>query len=468
MFLRLAVALLSSSLLISCAHNGIVSKRNIESDFFDSENKTVHVSENQIKSDIEKISLNREGGEEIPVEVNVLVTKWLEYFQGRGRKHMEKYLARSSKYMPLMKETLVKEGLPEDLVYIALIESGFSPVAKSHAGAVGYWQFIRSTGKAYGLKINSHIDERRDFVKSSYAAAKYFKALYSLFGDWYLSMAAYNAGENRIKGSVMRNKTRDFWQLAKMKKLPKETINYVPKFLAATLIAKEPKRYGFSDIEYLQPVQFEEIKYNQNVNLKTLAEKIAVPYEDLRLLNPSFRSEYAVQGREDYVLVRVPAGYLVSAQEHIESSVVAQLPQNIVDPSDKDLMRYKIKPNDTLGGIARKFRTSVAELRTINDLGKRAVIRAGRYIKVPARDEARKVASDRKNNSSKVKTSKSNNMASKSSSQKSKTRFHRVKSGENLNLVANKYNTSVKRLLAVNNLKSKSKILAGSRLIIPD
>ena len=253
-----------------------------------------------------------------------------------------------------------------------------------------------------------------------------------------------------------------------MKKLPKETINYVPKFLAATLIAKEPKRYGFSDIEYLQPVQFEEIKYNQNVNLKTLAEKIAVPYEDLRLLNPSFRSEYAVQGREDYVLVRVPAGYLVSAQEHIESSVVAQLPQNIVDPSDKDLMRYKIKPNDTLGGIARKFRTSVAELRTINDLGKRAVIRAGRYIKVPARDEARKVASDRKNNSSKVKTSKSNNMASKSSSQKSKTRFHRVKSGENLNLVANKYNTSVKRLLAVNNLKSKSKILAGSRLIIPD
>ncbi|HVK60718.1 MAG TPA: lytic transglycosylase domain-containing protein, partial [Bdellovibrionales bacterium] len=178
--------------------------------------------------------------EAIPLEVNKNVLQWIDYFQGRGRPHMERYLQRSTRYMPIMKKILRDNGLPEDLIYIALIESGFSSTAHSSASAVGYWQFIRGTGKHYNLKIDGYVDERRDFVKSTQAAAEYFKGLYSLFGAWYLAIASYNVGENRVKSLVMKNHTRDFWKLARENRLPDETTNYVPKFLAARLIAKDP------------------------------------------------------------------------------------------------------------------------------------------------------------------------------------------------------------------------------------
>jgi len=148
--------------------------------------------------------------EQIPTEINPLVEKWITYFQGRGREHMEKYLARSSRYEKLMKKVLRDNGLPEDLFYIALIESGFSSQATSHAAAVGFWQFIRGTGKRYGLDINPFVDERRDPVFATQAAAEYFKGLYSVFGSWYLAMASYNVGENRVKREVMNHYTRDF------------------------------------------------------------------------------------------------------------------------------------------------------------------------------------------------------------------------------------------------------------------
>ncbi|MFN7262309.1 MAG: lytic transglycosylase domain-containing protein, partial [Pseudobdellovibrionaceae bacterium] len=170
--------------------------------------------------------------ETIPVEMNPLVEKWVNYFQGRGRPHMERYLARSNRYIGLMKKILRQNGLPEDLIYIALIESGFSSKATSRAAAVGYWQFIRPTGKRYGLEINSLVDERRDPVLSTQAAAEYFKGLYSVFGSWYLAMASYNVGENRVKREVMNHYTRDFWELARKKRFPQETINYVPKYIA--------------------------------------------------------------------------------------------------------------------------------------------------------------------------------------------------------------------------------------------
>src|SRR5262249_50776712 len=151
------------------------------------------------------------------------------------------YLERSARYLPMMKNVLRENGLPEDLVYVAMIESGFSPRAHSRANAVGYWQFIRSTGKRFGLHVDTFIDERRDPVLSTRAAAEYFKALYDLLGSWHLSMAAYNVGEMRVKRAVTRYYTRDFWELIRKRRaMPAETRNYVPKFIAAALIAKNP------------------------------------------------------------------------------------------------------------------------------------------------------------------------------------------------------------------------------------
>ena len=177
----------------------------------------------------------------LPLEVNRNVLQWIDYFQGRGRPHMERYLQRSTRYMPIMKKILKDNGLPEDLIYIALIESGFSSTAHSSAAAVGYWQFIKGTGRRYGLGIDSYIDERRDFVKSTQAAADYFKGLYNLFGAWYLAIASYNVGENRVKNLVMKNKTRDFWKLARENRLPDETSNYVPKILSRTFDRKRSR-----------------------------------------------------------------------------------------------------------------------------------------------------------------------------------------------------------------------------------
>lgn len=182
----------------------------------------------------------------IPTELNANVDKWINYFQGRGRPHMERYLLRSTRYEALMKKVLRDNKLPEDLFYIALIESGFSSQAFSHASAVGYWQFIRGTGKRYKLQINQMIDERRDPVLSTQAAADYFKDLYARFNSWYLAMASYNVGEGRVDRAVKKYKTKDFWELTRNKRaLPRETDDYIPKYIAAKLIAKNPDKYGF-------------------------------------------------------------------------------------------------------------------------------------------------------------------------------------------------------------------------------
>ena len=174
------------------------------------------------------------------------VKKWEDYFTGRGRRHMDTYLNRLPRYEAMMKQILKSEGVPEELIYIALIESGFNSKAYSRASAVGYWQFIRGTGKHYGLKQNWLVDERRDPIHSTRAAAQYFKALYHAFGSWHLAMSSYNAGEHRVLRAIMGNVTREFWSLHEKKQLPRETRDYVPKFIAAAKIASNPKKYGFT------------------------------------------------------------------------------------------------------------------------------------------------------------------------------------------------------------------------------
>ena len=238
----------------------------------------------------EDLNDNETDMKNLPVEMNGKVTKWIEYFQGRGRGHMKRYLSRSSRYLPKMKEILKKHGLPEDLVYIALIESGFNAKAVSSARAVGFWQFIRGTGRRYGLQQNYYVDERRDFVLATEGASKYLKALYNLFGSWYLAIASYNVGENRVKNLVMKYYTRNFWDLAKKGRLPGETQNYVPKFLAARLIAKHPEKYGFDDVVYEPPLDFKVVDLSgKGVNLKKLAKHLNVTYPCLLYTSPSPR-----------------------------------------------------------------------------------------------------------------------------------------------------------------------------------
>lgn len=183
---------------------------------------------------------------DFPITYNSRVKFWIKYFQTSGRKWFQTWLERSPRYLPALREMLREQNLPQDLAYVAMIESGFSNGAKSTASAVGLWQFISATGNRYGLRTQYWLDERRDFEKSTRAAIRYKKDLYRLFGSWYLVAASYNTGENRVKRLIKQHRTRDFWKLADLGVLHPETMNYVPKIIAATLIAKHPRSTAFA------------------------------------------------------------------------------------------------------------------------------------------------------------------------------------------------------------------------------
>ncbi|WP_041577090.1 LysM peptidoglycan-binding domain-containing protein [Bdellovibrio bacteriovorus] len=397
--------------------------------------------------------------ESIPTEVNPLVEKWIAYFQGRGRPHMERYLARSTRYEKLMKKVLRDNGLPEDLFYIALIESGFSSRATSHASAVGYWQFIRGTGKRYGLDINAFVDERRDPVFATQAAAEYFKGLYSVFGSWYLAMASYNVGENRVKREVMNHYTRDFWELARKKRLPAETINYVPKFIAAKMIGKDPAKYGFDDIDYLPPIEFDHITVSQPVNLRQMADKLNLNYEDFKALNPKFKGEVAILKGSDLIL-RIPPGTAEQSKVAASESFVSRV-QFVADTGDTQT--YRIRHGDTLSTVARRYRTTVAFLRDLNDLPRRKPLRVGMRIQVPDRTPLKDRSQSRSMVAKKSAVEAPRNTVTVSSD----GRYYIVQSGDSLFTIARKYSTSVSELQRMNNIRRGRTLKVGMKLKVP-
>ncbi len=441
----------------------------------------------------------------IPLEVNRLVLKWIDYFQGPGRGHMERYLSRSTRYSPIMKAILRREGLPEDLIYIALIESGFSSTAHSSASAVGYWQFIKGTGKQYHMRIDSFVDERRDFERSTVAAADYFKGLYNLFGAWYLAIASYNVGENRVKSLVMRHKTRDFWQLARENKLPQETVNYVPKFLAARLIAKEPEKYGFTDIEYMPALDFATVTYSTPMDIRKLASEVGLEYDDLRDLNPMYKRGVAPMPKNsDKLVIRVPRGFEAKALA-AAGSAAANTQMRYV--AEDDYSYYRVRRGDTVSSIAKKFNISQTKILQLNRLSQRSLLSVGKRLRVPSedvatlgpskssqietrmkRDRDRVPTNETADKNSQVPTTKtaarSRQLTDAKSAKKadvaglsqisrnqkarvSKKDFHVVRRGENLAVIARKYSVSVRELATFNRLKNQSTLWVGKRLAIP-
>ncbi len=223
---------------------------------------------------------------DLPITYNSKVKQWIKYFQTDGRRFFKTYLQRSSRFMPNMQKLLSQNKMPQDLAFIAMIESGFSAAATSHADAVGFWQFIESTANRYGLKINWWLDERRDFNKSTVAAARYLSDIYRIFDSWYLTAAAYNMGENRLRRLVTKYGSRNFWELSKFPDFPRETSDYIPKLLAAMLISKAPKLYGFTDVQKQMPHDFEYYTAPGGTDLAGLANSIGTTEDLLAMLNP--------------------------------------------------------------------------------------------------------------------------------------------------------------------------------------
>lgn len=257
---------------------------------------------------------------DIPVTYNKEVQKWIRFYQNEGRSWFKNRLERSHKYLPVMKEALGERGLPQDLAYIAMIESGFSAHAVSTADAVGYWQFIEPTARRYNLKVSWWIDERRDFIKSTRAAASYLGDLYKMFNSWYLTASAYNMGENRLKRLIRKHQTQDFWELSIKSDFPEETKNYIPKMLASILISKAPRLYGFKDLNPLSPYQYEYMSVPGGTDLYSLANYIGVTKKKLKSLNPELKMGF-IPGFINSHRIRIPKGYQTKVSQFIRTQL---------------------------------------------------------------------------------------------------------------------------------------------------
>lgn len=315
---------------------------------------------------------------DVPIVVNEAVLNAVAYYQFRTPKAFAGALQRSGRYLPLMRSILRENGLPEDLVYIAMIESAFKFQARSRAAAKGYWQFIDGTGKRYGLRRTRDVDERSDPVKSTRAAAAYFRDLYEMFGDWYLAMAAYNAGEGRVLRGLQRTGARTFWELRDASALRRETMEYVPYFIAAALIARDPARFGF-DVLPDAPLEFDVVNVPRPVELARVARELGVGIETVRALNGELCGRTTPRAVSGYPL-RLPKG---------AGPVLAARLANIPAAPEFREQRVKVRKGETLARFAARNRVTVDDLCAANDLGPKAKIRRGTYLVVPVRVRGR-------------------------------------------------------------------------------
>jgi membrane-bound lytic murein transglycosylase D len=391
---------------------------------------------------IQKISVSRTTlassvNGSIPLVENQWVTKEIKSFQTVERKAFEESYKRSGLYMEMILGELRKEGLPEQLAWIPLIESAFRPRALSRARALGMWQFIRSTGYRYGLKQDKYVDERMDPVKATRAAIQYMIELHDLFGDWTTAIAAYNCGEGQVQRVIRAQKVDyfdSFWDL--FANLPFETARHVPRFIATLLIVGDPRKYGFELPSPDPTLQHETVRVNAPVKLATLSQNLGIDPTLLVTLNSELRHDSTPNYPYD---LRVPAGY---GEQCL--ACIASLPQFI--PPDVVTDRYTVRTGDTLGAIAQRYRTSVDALVRLNGLRSRTMIFPGQVLRVPSRGGVESAAAAPQ-------------------AKPGETVAYVVQNGDTLFQIAKSFNTTVDKVKAANGLVSDILVI-GQKLVI--
>ena len=386
-------------------------------------------------------------GKAIPLDMNSYVKNEIESFQGRERNFFLDAYTRSGRYRQDIVKALNDAGLPEDLSWLPLIESGFKNTAFSTARALGMWQFIASTGYRYGLKRDAWIDERMDPEKSTAAAIAYLSELHQMFGDWTTVLAAYNCGEKRVQREIDRQSVGyldNFWDL--YQRLPSETARYVPRFLAVLHIIHDPKAYGFELPQLENADQYEEVTISKQVSLATVAKTIDVEKSALKSLNPELRQD--TTPKTSYNL-KLPVGkgeILLANLSDIPAAVLAVSERNTYAANTY----HTVRSGDTLSGIAKKYRTTVKAIMNANGLRSNSILRVGSKLKISTRKKTVAAEADR------------SDADSKSDGQVSK---HVVKKGDSLYNIAKRYNTTVQSLKVMNGLSNAS-LSVGQELII--
>jgi len=305
-----------------------------------------------------------------PSIFNEKVKEFINFFQERADSFFVKALGRSLVYEDMMKKIFREKNLPEELFYLALIESGFNPYALSRAKAGGIWQFVGRTAKRFGLKVDKWIDERRDPEKATYAAAEYLKSLYEIFNCWDLAAASYNAGEGKVLRAMKKAKSQDFWEIARYRYLKQETKRYVPMFLAAVLIAKEPDKYGFTNIAYHPPLLYEKITVPPATNLAWIAKLAETDLSEIKALNPALKRGQTPPDSLQFE-IKLPPG----KKAVFENNLLAQ--------SQLALKKHRVRAGETLASIAKKYRTPLRDLCEFNGLSPNGKIKPGLTIMLP-------------------------------------------------------------------------------------
>ena len=364
----------------------------------------------------------------IPLVLNAAVEKNLKYFQEGIHDRFQTYLDRFHHYREVVEPIFREFGLPTDLMYLSLVESGFNPQAYSRARASGPWQFMKATGRMYKLHVNWYVDERRDPIKSTVAAAHHLRDLYDRFGSWPLALAAYNAGSGKISRAIRKTKTRDFWKIRRTWYIRRETKDYVPRFIAATLIAKNPMAYGFQTPKG-DPHEFEEVLIAKRVQLSSITKQTGISLEELKRLNPELRRNIVPNSKGPGYHLKVPVGMAsLVAAHHATLPVWTQ-------PPPPPTQWYRVRRGDSLSVVAQRFRMKVRQLKDMNNLSSN-LIRVGAKLRVRTGvdDEIDRTAT-----------------------------WYRVRYGDSLGRIANRFRTSVRKLKRLNSL-STHLIYPGDRL----
>lgn len=384
---------------------------------------------------------------DIPMVVNDAVIKWMRYFTGRGRSWYGKWLARSGKYWPMMYEKLDAAGAPRDLVFLSMIESGYATHAYSKAAAVGLWQFIGNTGRAYKLRVDWWVDDRRDPEQATDAAIGYLTDLHKQYGHWYLAWAAYNAGPTRVNRGIRNHNTRDFWTMVQKGSFRAETDNYVPKMLAAAIIGKHPERYGFGDIVRHEPIVHETVSVPANVGIDVLANCAGVSVDEFRNLNPQLRR---------WALPPSPSRQMVHVPVKMSKKFLATLAKV---PADQRIThrRHKVQKGESLGTIATKYGVSAQAIQSTNQIQNPNRISVGHELVIPMKGSQvppTALAS----------TAGSTKRTKRTKQPRAKKTTHKVRSGETLSQIASKYQVKTADLMRWNGLRSANRIRSGQTL----
>lgn len=385
---------------------------------------------------------------DIPVVYNKRVKKWINYYTNKGRKFFELHIERAGRYAPLIGSILEKNGLPRDLIFLAMAESGFNNYAKSSAAAVGPGQFMPATGKMYNLNQSWYVDERKDPVKATIAAANYLAKLYNDFGSWKIAMAAYNAGEGKLGRAIKIYKTKDFWDISKGNYLKSETRNYVPKIMALAIIGKNLKAFGFHDIDLSAPLDFDEVNVLGGTNLYTISKELNVSFSDIQKLNPELLRWFTPLNIKNYKL-RLPPG--VANEFKVCCSKI--------DFTANDFQRFTVRKNKmSLVQVSNKFRIkNTYVLEHLNGVDSNYYFKKGTEVILPFM-VGHKVSSSAGFYTDLFQHSKPK--------KNKKKKIHVIKKGDSLYSISKKYNLSIRRLLAINNRNYSRMLFAGERLVI--